>query len=81
MEKGNECYYCHTTPYSQTNNIGQQKFNDGTISNIKLNQCDTSLLTVDTWNVPIKGREANTYRVTKRINFCPMCGRNLKEAL
>lgn len=71
------CYYCNTTPYKQTQNIGQQKFNDGTMSNVKLNPYDTSFLTVDTWNVPIKGREANNYTITQKINFCPMCGRRL----
>lgn len=72
------CYFCNTTPYMQTNNIGQQKFYDGTISNVKLNPYNTSLLTVDTWNVPIKGREANMYTITTKIKYCPMCGRNLK---
>jgi predicted transcriptional regulator len=72
-----ECYYCNTTPYGETINVAQQKFNDGTISNIKLNPCNTSLLTVDTWNVPIKGHEANMYTITKEIKFCPMCGRKL----
>lgn len=73
----NECYYCNITPYIQTKNIGQQKFNDGTTSNIKLNPYDTSLLTVDTWNVPIKGSEANMYTITVKVNYCPMCGRKL----
>ena len=73
-----KCYFCNITPYQQTNNIAQQTFNDGTISNVNLNPYNTSLLTVDTWNVPIKGREANMYTITKKINFCPMCGRELK---
>ena len=74
------CNYCKKSPYGDTANIGQQKFNDGAVSNVKLNPYNTSLLTVDTWNLPIKGREANMYTISTRISFCPMCGRNLKEA-
>ena len=74
----NKCYYCISESNAKTKNIGQQKFNDGTISNIKLNPINTSLWVVDTWNIPIKGREANMYTVATRINFCPICGRKLK---
>jgi hypothetical protein len=78
-EMGGKCYFCNISPFGETSNIAQQQFNDGTISNIKLNPYGTDLLTVDTWNVPIKGREANKYTVSKKINFCPMCGRKLIE--
>jgi hypothetical protein len=75
----NSCIYCNSSAYGAVENIATQRFNDGTISNVKLNPYNTSLLSVDTWNVPIVGREANMYSITKRINFCPMCGRNFKE--
>ena len=72
-----KCLYCNPSPCGETVNIAQQKFQDGTISNFKLNQFDTRLISIDTWNVPIKGSEANKYTITKRINYCPMCGRKL----
>lgn len=71
----NKCYFCNATPYGQTNNIATQTFNDGSISNIKLNPYNAKLLTADTWNTPDKG--ANTYTVVGRIKFCPICGREL----
>jgi len=72
------CLYCNKIPYGDTRNIGTQRFNNKAVSNIKLNPCDTSLLTALTWNVPNVG--ANSYTVTTRINYCPMCGRKLVEA-
>lgn len=72
----NKCWYCNATPYGNTNNIGTQIFNDKTVSNIKLNQYNTQLLTADTWNVPDNG--AKTYTVIAKINYCPMCGRKLE---
>ena len=74
-----KCYYCNKTPYDNTINIALKKFNDGTIMNIELNPYNTSLLTTNTWNVPIKGKEANMYTITEKINYCPKCGRKLTE--
>lgn len=75
--KEDKCYYCNTTPYGDTRNIGTQTFNDKAISNIKLNPYGVRLLTADTWHIPDKG--ANTYTVVAKINYCPMCGRNLED--
>jgi len=70
------CWFCHTTPYGDTRNIHQQVFNDNSVNTIKLNPRDVRLLTANTCNVPGKG--ANDYRNFTRINFCPMCGRDLR---
>jgi len=75
--KDEKCYYCNQTPYGDTSTLKIQRFNDGTISSIKLNPHDTRLLTSNTCNIPDKG--ASNYRIIARINYCPMCGRNLKN--
>ncbi len=72
-----KCYYCNPTPYGVTSNIAAQRFNDNSVSNIKLNQYNPKLLTADTWNTPNNG--ANKYTVIGEINFCPMCGRKLAD--
>lgn len=71
------CHYCNATPHNNTSNIGQQVFNDKTISIVKLNPFNTSLLSTSTCNIPDKG--SNDYQVTVKINFCPMCGRKLRS--
>ena len=70
------CWHCHTTPYGQTVNLHQQVFNDKTISTMYLNPCNTRPLTSSTCNVPDRG--ASDYRNLVEINFCPMCGRDLR---
>lgn len=75
MDKKEICYYCNTTPYGDNRNIGTQIFNDGSVSNIKLNPYNVKLLTGETWNIPDKG--ANQYTVIAKIKYCPMCGREL----
>jgi hypothetical protein len=70
-----KCWYCNATPYGDTRNIGTQRFNDKAISNISLNPYNTRLLTAQTWNIPDKG--AKHYTVIAKINYCPMCGKNL----
>ena len=72
-----KCYFCNQTPYGKVNPIKVQQFNDKTISSIILNQYNVRLLTASTCNIPEKG--ANDYLVVGKINFCPMCGRDLRE--
>jgi len=73
------CNYCNISPYGDTQNIKTQNFNDKTISNIKLNSYNTSLLTADTWNTPNGG--AKMYTITAKINFCPICVREFNKEI
>ena len=78
VNMGKSCHYCTASPYGDTKSMAQQTFMDKAISYVKLNPKAPKLLTAVTWNIPEQG--ANSYRVIGEINYCPMCGRNIKEA-